>query len=83
MSKEPLNTEELLASIAREEKNYSRLLKRYESKYADHRIAKKEIHRLEQIVREQHESHVTTLLEMTAQIDCYRERLGEDLSYNQ
>jgi len=55
-------------------KTYRRLVGRYE-----HRG---DIERLKAVIQEQHESSVTTLLDLTAQIDCYRERLGEELSYN-
>ena len=63
-------------------KTYRRLVGRYEHRGEQLREAARDIERLKAVIQEQHESSVTTLLDLTAQIDCYRERLGEELSYN-
>jgi hypothetical protein len=64
------------------QKSHAKLLHKHNTQARKLQEAHKQISRLKETIDLQHESHVTSFLELNAQMDCYRERLGEDLSYN-
>ena len=65
------------------EKSHRKLLSKHNTTSRELQAAKRTIARLQETVELQHESHTNSFLELNAQMDCYRERLGEDLSYAQ
>ena len=64
------------------QKSHDKLLHKHNAQARELQEARRHISRLKETIELQHESHVNSFLELNAQMDCYRERLGEELSYN-